>query len=70
MALPLIPIISGAASILGGVFGNLFGGGERAKAEQALQEAEQYIKELNLPLDQARPLIIEKLKPAYRDWET
>jgi len=64
MALPLIPIISGAASILGGVFGNLFGGGERAKAEQALQEAEQYIKELNLPLDQARPIIIEKLKSA------
>lgn len=58
----LLPIISGAASILGGVFGNLFSGGEREKAEKALAEAESYIKELNLPLDQARPIILEKLK--------
>lgn len=62
--LPLLPILGAASGVLGGLFGNLFSGGERDKANAALQDAENIINSINLPPDQARPIIIEKLKSA------
>lgn len=59
-----LAISSAIASIGGGIVGQLASAGEKQKAAQALQEAQDQIKSLNLPLSQARPLIIQKLQSA------
>jgi len=59
-----LAIGSAVSGIAGGIGGLLASGDERAKASQALQAAQDQINSLQLPPDQARPIIIQKLKSA------
>lgn len=59
-----LPLVTGLAPIVGGILGNLFGGSDRAKAEQAAQEAYRIIEELQLPPDLSQAVLLQKFQKA------
>ena len=56
--------ISAGGSILGGVLGGIFSGGDKDKAEAALNEAENLIKAVGLPPNEAKEVYREAFRQA------
>ena len=60
----MIPLIGGIISAVGGIVGGIAGGAQRASAYQALTNATNIINKLQLPPDQAIPIILDQFKQA------
>jgi hypothetical protein len=53
-----------ASSLAGGIVGSIASSGDKEKAAAALDQADAIINQLQLPPDQARPIIIQQLQNA------
>lgn len=63
-AVATVAAVAGIAAAGSAIVGAISGSADRARAQEALNKAAQQITSLKLPLNQARPLIIEELKRA------
>lgn len=50
------------ANTVGGIIGNIFASGDKAEAQKQSKEAYQMLMDLGVPLEQARPLLVEEMK--------